>query len=141
MQFISFVTGPPVPTTRPVRCGSYAALLTTNGFVVADPAAYGIPDLWEEAVRLPSGSGYIHGRLHLRSRHLPMYYPGSSPRLLLISPHLLIMPIHAAPAAMQQEFRKQVVGFQDIGEPDPEVLRNVLPCFDNFEDGGRLAAV
>ena len=134
MIFLSNVTGPPLATPKPVRCGSYSALMTTKGFVVADPMAFGLPELLEETAVLPTGSGFINGHLHLHSRKFPMYYPGSSPKLLLASRHLTVMPFHAVPDTMRDQFKKGLQDLPDMESPDPEMLRNVLPCFEIYQD-------
>lgn len=108
--------------------------MTTKGFVVADPMAFGLPELLEETAVLPTGSGFINGHLHLHSRKFPMYYPGSSPKLLLASRHLTVMPFHAVPDTMRDQFKKGLQDLPDMESPDPEMLRNVLPCFEIYQD-------
>ncbi len=140
MKFISNVTGLPLPTPKAMRWGAYSILLTARGFVVGDPEAFGLPGLLEEAALLPGGSGFTNGRLHLRSRNFPMYYPDSSPRLLLVSQQLTVMPFQAIPEGMREGFLKLVPCPAGFGNPDPELLRNVLPCFEIYQDARKLVS-
>lgn len=141
MNFLTNVTGPPLATGKPIRFGSYSLIVTAKGFVVGDPLAFNEPGLAGEIAALTTGSGYINGHLHLHSRQFPMYYPETKPRLLLISPHLVVMPLNQVPAAMREALKHELRGFPDLESPDPEILRNVMPCFEIFQDSGRMAAV
>lgn len=140
MNFISPVAGTPLPSLKPVRSGAYSVLITTKGFVIGDPAAFDIPELASEISRLASGSGFVNGRLHLCSRKFPMYYPGSEPRLLLVSHHLTIIPLQSVPAALREKFHSHVQLLPECENPEPEVLLNVLPAFEIYEEGKRVAA-
>ena len=139
MKFLTNVIGPPIPTDKPIRSGSYSILVSAKGFVVGDPEAFGIPGLAEESGSLPTGSGYINGHLHLHSPHFPMYYPGSSPRLILISRRLTVIPLSLLPVEMQSRLKKQIMCFQEFAAAKPEILLNVLPCFEIFQDSTSFA--
>ena len=141
MNFLTTITGPPLTTGKPIRFGSYSLVVTNKGFVIGDPMAFEAPGFAQEIAGLPTGSGFINGRLHLHSRQFPMYFPDSKPRLLLVSPHLVIMPLHLVPRAMLEPLKHELRGFPDLESPDPEMLRNVLPSFEIFRESGRLAAV
>lgn len=141
MNFLTKFTGPPLATGKPIRFGAYNVLVTRNGFVVGDPMAFNDPGLTREIASLPTCSGFINGRLHLHSRQFPMYYPESKPRLLLVSPHLVVMPLDDVPAAMRAPLKHELRGFPDLQSPDAEILRNVMPCFEIFQDTARMASV
>ena len=134
MTFLTNVTGPPVATAKPLRTGSYNLLLTEKGFVVGDPRAFEMPELSREVTSLRTGSGFVNGRLHLHSRRFPMYYPGSVPKLLLISPHLTVMPLDAVPPVIREQLKKEVKVLPELDIPHPDVLRNVMPGFEIFQD-------
>ena len=69
-----------------------------------------------------------------------MYFPGASPRVLLVSRRLTIMPLRSAPQALLDMITQQIECPPDFGNPDPELLRNVLPVFEIYQDAGRFAA-
>jgi len=139
MKFLTNVIGHPIQTDRPLRSGSYSLAVTTKGFVVGDPEAFGISKLIQESASLRTGSGYLNGHLHLQSKHFPMYYPGCSPRLLLVSQKLTVMPLRLVPQPLQSQLEKPLLSVPDFVHADPEILVNVLPCFEIFQDGLLLA--
>ena len=139
MKFLTNVIGHPLQTDKPLRSGSYAFAVTTKGFVVGDPEAFGIPELVQESASLRTGSGYLNGHLHLHSKQFPMYYPGTSPRLLLMSQKLAVMPLRLVPQPLQGQLEKPLLSIPDFVHPDPDILVNVLPCFEIFQDGLMLA--
>ena len=140
MTFLTNFTGSPLPTAKPIRHGSYHVLLTSNGFVVGDPLAFQDPKLLDEIASLRTRSGFINGHLHLHSTRFPLYYPGSSPRLLLSSRHLTVMPLGSVSSPMMEAISGCLPSPQDLGNPNPDLLRNVLISFEIYEDGGSREA-
>ena len=137
MDFLTNVTGPPLAAVKPIRYGSYHILLTAKGFVVGDPRAFDRSSLLQDAGSLRTGSGFINGCLHLQSRRFPMYFPGSVPRLLLVSPHLAITTLDAVPPGMKEQIQQALPHLPELPRPDPAILRNVMPCFEIFQDANR----
>lgn len=138
MYFLTDIIGLPLPTSKPVRPGDGTAILTERGFVVCDPSNFGLPDLYLEATSLPSGSGYLNGHLHLSSRNFPMYFPGSSPPMILLSRRICVLPFQEVPADTQALFLRYLAQSVEIPRPAPELLRNVLPWFEVFEERASL---
>lgn len=134
MNFLLSVIGRPIPTKRAIRILATTALVTENGFVVCDPAAFLMPQLEKEANLLATGCGYVNGHLHLSSRQFPMYFPESSPRMLLMSHRFAVLPFDRLPAEHKEVFLKELPKDIEIPSANPEVLRNVLPWFEVFQE-------
>lgn len=139
MEFLTNYTGLPIPTSKPLRNGSYHVVVTKGGFVIGDPQAFAMPSLAREAAALPTGSGFTCGHLHLYSTRFPMYFPGASPRLLLVSRCLAVMPLRSVPQPLFDAISQQIDCPPDFGVPDAELLRNVLPSFEIFHDASLSA--
>lgn len=134
MNFLMNVIGRPIPTKRAIRILATTALVTEHGFVVCDPAAFLMPDLEKEADRLATGCGFVNGHLHLSSRQFPIYFPESSPRMLLMSHRFAVIPFDRIPDENKAVFLKELPKDIQIPSADAEVLRNVLPWFEVFEE-------
>lgn len=140
MNFLTDITGPPVVTRKPVWIGSATCILTTRGYVICNPAWFNMPELMLEASSLATGCGFCHGRLHLSSRNFPMYFPGSSPPMLLVSRRLVVMPWQGVPPENQALFRKVLPPGAVVPEPSADLLRSVLPWFEVYEERASLAS-